>query len=308
MNRSSVVPAQATALLANHASLPPHGPPQFFNSPCSTYRGHPCGGRGGRSGRGGRPRSPWYNDSSNNHGNWNHSGHWNNGSWNNSGRFNFFPRGNWNSIGAGVLGLIPFNWCPTCSTNYHSAATWPQRFGGPDTFNAPFASTQVLQYHDPNWYPDIGVTHHMTGDAAAVQNPTSYNGNTSVLLGNNDNLNIAHTDTIPFSLSSHSLPLKNALYVPSSNKNLLSVTWFTQDNSVSFLFHPTDYKFFDLHTSCLLFQDPCKDGLYPISFSHPQALVVFSSSVWHNHLSRPSSSILSHLGCSLGSTFVKVVH
>lgn len=303
MNHSSVVPAPATALLANHASPPPRGPSQFFNSPRSNYHAYPRSGRGGCGGRGGRPRSPWHNGSSNNNDNWNHLGHWNNGSWNNSGSFNSFPCGNWNSNGAGVLGNIHSNWCLTCSTNHHAAATCPHCFGGPDTFNAPFAGAQVLQYQDPNWYPDTSATHYMTGNVAAVQNSTPYNGNTSVLLGNDDNLNIAHTGTISFSLSSLTLPLKNALYVSSLNKNLLSVARFTLDNSISFLLHPTSYKFFGLHTGCLLFQGPCKDGLYPISFSHPQALAVLSSSMWHNRLSHPSSSVLSHLGSSLSSTF-----
>lgn len=124
-------------------------------------------------------------------------------------------------------------------------------------------------------------------------------------MGNGDNLNIAHTGTIPLSFGSHSLPLKNAFYVPSLNKNLLSVARFTQDNFVCFLFYPTGYKIFDLHSGHLLFQGPCKDGLYPISVSRPRppAFSALSSSVWHNRLGHPSSSVLSHLSSSLGSTF-----
>lgn len=60
---------------------------------------------------------------------------------------------------------------------------------------------------------------------------------------------------------------------------------------------------FDLHIGALLFQGPCKDGLYPLSLPSPQALATCSSNVWHNRLDHPSSSVMSRLGPHLGSSF-----
>lgn len=143
----------------------------------------------------------------------------------------------------------------------------------------------------------------MTGNAAALQNPSPHSGNTSILLGNGDSLNIAHTGTIPLFFGSHSFPLRNVFHVPSLNKNLLSVAKFTRDNLVYFIFYPTGYQIYNLRTGSLLFQGPCKDGLYPLSFASPQALATFSSTIWHNRLGHPSSSVMSRIGPSLGSSF-----
>lgn len=147
----------------------------------------------------------------------------------------------------------------------------------------------------------------MTGNENSLSNPQPYNGNNSVLLGNGDSLPISHTGNIPLSLGTSKLHLSDVFLVPALDKNLLSVARFTNDNSVFFVFAPNFYQIYDLHTTTLLFQGPCKDGLYPMSFSSipstPSALATVSSSVWHNRLGHPSSSVLSKLSSSLGSTF-----
>lgn len=122
------------------------------------------------------------------------------------------------------------------------------------------------------------TTHHVTHNGAALQDPTSPPaGNTSILIGNGDTMNITQTGTIPFKLGSNSFSLPNANHVPSACKNLLSVAKFTKDNFVHFCFDPNRFVISDLCTGVPLFQGLYRDGLYPISLSQPQAFLTSSS-------------------------------
>ncbi|CAL9010869.1 unnamed protein product, partial [Prunus brigantina] len=216
------------------------------------------------------------------------------------------PRAQWHQ--PGILGAPPQAWCSTCSTNQHTTAQCPHKFSGPDSFPS-FAGAHTLQPHDPNWYPDTGATHHMTGNLPSLQQPQSYTGNNSVFMGNGDSLPISHTGNIPLSLGQSQFSLRNVFGVPSLTKNLLSVARFTRDNLVFFVFAPKFYRIYDLQTGAFLFQGPCKDGLYPLSLSSlldspvPRAFATISSSTWHNRLGHPSSLVLSRLRTQLGSQF-----
>ena len=209
------------------------------------------------------------------------------------------PRGFSNRPASGFVG--PGLWCPTCPTSQHNAAHCPHRYGGPESFS-PFAGSQVAYYQDPNtWFPDTGATHHMTGDPNALPHPQPYRGPNFVQLGNGDSLNITSTGTIPISLNSIPFSLRNVFLVPSLRKNLLSVARFTHDNNVVLCFFPSFYRIYDLRSGSLLFQGPCRDGLYPLSLPSPQALTASSSTLWHQRFGHPSSSVLSRLSFCLGS-------
>ncbi|CAM8973909.1 unnamed protein product [Rhodiola kirilowii] len=199
----------------------------------------------------------------------------------------------------GLLGPSP-NWCNNCHTSQHDSIRCPHRYSGPTT-TPPFAGFQMAS--DPNWYPDTGATHHMT--SSSIPGSVPHSGPHNVYMGNGDSLPISHTGNLPISLGSSKFSLSNVFRVPSLRKNLLSVARFTKDNLVFFLFAPTFYQIYCLLTGRLLFQGPCKDGLYPLSFHSestvPQALVTIHSSMWHSRLGHPSSSVLSRLGSHLGS-------
>lgn len=136
----------------------------------------------------------------------------------------------------------------------------------------------MVSYQDPNiWFHDTSVTHHLTSDPNALQHQQPYRGSNSAQLGHDDSLNITSTDTIPISLNSIPFSLHNVFLVPSLRKNLLSVACFTYDNNVVICFFSSFYRIYDLLTGNLLFQGPCRDGLYPLSFSLPQALAASSS-------------------------------
>ncbi|KAJ9566493.1 LOW QUALITY PROTEIN: hypothetical protein OSB04_002459 [Centaurea solstitialis] len=128
----------------------------------------------------------------------------------------------------------------------------------------------------------------------------------NVYMGNGDSMPVSHYGNLPIFLGKSKFSLEQVLRIPSIRKNLLSVTQFPKDNLVYFLFAPNFYQIRCLMTGAILFQGPCKDGLYPLSSSSlpssPQALATVHSSLWHHRLGHPSDAVLSSLKSTLGSS------
>ena len=164
----------------------------------------------------------------------------------------------------------------------------------------PYFGYQPASVQDPNWYPDTGATHHMTGDPRPLQNCAPYTGSDSVYLGNGTSLPITYTGNMSLPMGSSLLTLNNVYHVPAMSKNLLSVAQFTKDNNVRFSFDATHFYIHDLKSGALLFQGQCRDGLYPLSSVRPipQAFTASSlpSTLWHSRLGHPSHKVLSYLG------------
>ncbi|CAL8992400.1 unnamed protein product [Prunus brigantina] len=171
----------------------------------------------------------------------------------------------------------------------------------------------VAASSDPNWYLDSSATNHMTNDARRSTNISSatVSPHDQVVFGNGDSLPITHFVNVSFSSGNFLFRLFDVLHVPSLHKNLLSIAQFTQDSLVSITFFPWGYIIRDLKTGVVLFQGPCKDGLYPIFLqllsTSPTALttIVSSSSLWHRRLGHPSNKVLGTLVSQslLGSSF-----
>lgn len=70
--------------------------------------------------------------------------------------------------------------------------------------------------------------------------------------------------TISFSSWHFFFRLYDVLHVPSLCKNLMSIAQLTHDLLVSIIFYPWGYVICDLHSSKILFQGQCKDGLYHV--------------------------------------------
>ncbi|KAI5330217.1 hypothetical protein L3X38_029615 [Prunus dulcis] len=153
----------------------------------------------------------------------------------------------------------------------------------------------------------------MTNDARRSTNVSSstVSPHDQVVFGNGDSLPITHSGNVSFSSGNFLFRLFDVLRVPSLHKNLLSFSQFTQDSLVSITFFPWGYLIRDLNTGVVLFQGPCKDGLYPtfpkLLPPSPTALttVVSSSSLWHRRLGHPSNKVLDTLVSQslLGSSF-----
>lgn len=92
--------------------------------------------------------------------------------------------------------------------------------------------------YDPTWYPDSGATAHITPDMSNLGNHTNYIGSDKVIVGNGTALPISFTghSCLQSLKSNKVLRLDNIPHVPMIRKNLLSVSRFTNDNSVLFDF------------------------------------------------------------------------
>ena len=150
------------------------------------------------------------------------------------------------------------------------------------------------------WLLDSGASHHMTSDLGNLSLHAPYNGGDDVILGDGSGLQISHTGS--FSLPSYTQPLflNNVLYVPSLDKNLISVFQLCSTNNASVTFTPTFFQVRDLITGALRLEGKPKDGTYewPRSPStKPQSLafasvIKTSFSDWHSRLGHPALPIL----------------
>ena len=112
------------------------------------------------------------------------------------------------------------------------------------TFIVPYTHTAI---HYPNsgnslyWVIDLGASHHVTADLAALALHESYIASDNVNIGDGTYLSIAHIGS--FTLLSLPTPLffTNVLHVLAISKNLISVSSFCADNLVNVLFF---YSFF----------------------------------------------------------------
>ena len=96
----------------------------------------------------------------------------------------------------------------------------------------------ALSFGDPNnnsWFLDSGAMHHIIADSSNLASKNDYNGKKKLVVGNGSKLHISHIGNSKF-LSNHSdksLRLYNILHVHHITKNLVSISKFTTDNSVS---------------------------------------------------------------------------
>jgi len=89
---------------------------------------------------------------------------------------------------------------------------------------------------DPLWYPDSGVTHHITNSPSFYSNKQIYEGFNNVKSGKGKGLYISHigSGSILSSTTNTFLHLNDLLPVPKITKKILSVSKFSCDNNVFF--------------------------------------------------------------------------
>ena len=125
---------------------------------------------------------------------------------------------------------------------------------------------------DPNnnsWFLDNGATHYITADNSNLASKNDYNDKEKLVIGNGFKLHISHIGNSKF-LSNHSdksLHLNNILHVPHITKNLVSISKFTTDNSVSIEFTPSCCYVKDLITGATLLKGVHDHGLYHLELS-----------------------------------------
>lgn len=114
--------------------------------------------------------------------------------------------------------------------------------------------------NDSTWYPDSGVTAHLTNDATRLTHTQPYIIG-KVIIGDGRKILILHTGSSFLTSGSNKLLIKDLLHVPQIHKSLLSVSKFAKDNHVYFEFHPTCSYVKDLVTHQILLQGPECEGL-----------------------------------------------
>lgn len=84
---------------------------------------------------------------------------------------------------------------------------------------------------DMAWYPNSGVTHHVSKDASALNDSARYTSITPILMGDETPALISCVGNTELFAKDKVFYLLNVLHVPNIRKNLLSVSQFALENT-----------------------------------------------------------------------------
>jgi hypothetical protein len=162
--------------------------------------------------------------------------------------------------------------------------------------------TSPSSFNIAPWLLDSGASHHVTADLNNLSLHAPYTDHDDVMIGDGTTLPITHTGSVSLPTLNSSFHLQDVLCVPTMQKNLISIALFCQTNNVSVEIFPTCFHVKDLRTRDILLQGGTKDGVYEwsIASSSSSPILAFSTvktttSIWHQRLSHPASSILNHI-------------
>lgn len=125
----------------------------------------------------------------------------------------------------------------------HASQLAQQAFLAPGRYQATevptFFNTLSLQPPDSNWCMDTGATSHLRNNSCITSSIVNWHAfNSHILVGGGSKIPVKSSGTSFFPDSTPPFTLKNILYAPKINKNLISVHQFTIDNCVSIEFDP----------------------------------------------------------------------
>ncbi|KAG9444821.1 hypothetical protein H6P81_016161 [Aristolochia fimbriata] len=175
--------------------------------------------------------------------------------------------------------------CQICNKRGHTAIQCHNRFNLSYQPSAPpeAHSAQLDNSSDSVWYIDYGASHHISSDASLLTDSGSYNGPDQVMLSNRSGLPISAIGTLNLTPS---LPLQGVLSVPSSLKNLLSVSKLTSDHNCQVILDSNGFR------------GRSRNDLYVIDHNaSPSCLLssVSDFSFWHRRLGHPGASVMCHV-------------
>ncbi|KAH9671391.1 retrovirus-related pol polyprotein from transposon RE1 [Citrus sinensis] len=139
------------------------------------------------------------------------------------------------------------------------------------------------------------------GDLRNLSTHSPYHGSDSVIVGNGMDLGISHTGSTSLCTSSSKFYLQNILYVPTINRNLISVSQFCNVNKASIEFFHDHFQVKDLSTGAVLLQGRNNQGVYewPAASSFPvpalptsNATIKTNAAHWHQRLGHQSRDFL----------------
>jgi hypothetical protein len=175
------------------------------------------------------------------------------------------------------------------------------------------AKTGMFFIGNSDWIIDSGATDHMTCDRYRFSHLSPKCSKTTITNANGVSSPVIGVGTVPLSPT---LAIKDVLFVPSLNCNLLSINQLTKSHNCVALFFPTHCVFQNIHTQEKIGSGRQVGGLYYLEdgFQHlnknGQAHVVTEDLVnkkkeeiwlWHKRLGHPSFGYLRRLFPSLFS-------
>ncbi|XP_011069429.1 uncharacterized protein LOC105155256, partial [Sesamum indicum] len=159
-----------------------------------------------------------------------------------------------------------------------------------------------------SWIIDTGATNHMCANRQAFRSITPFPQSTLIYLPDGTSQSVTHKGNITL----HStLTLKDVLYVPRFQYNLLSVSKLCLHSSIAMKFYPSYCLLQDLATDKIIAVGKVHRDLYILDKTsfHPAALtslnsvrstlpvesVICNNALWHRRLGHPSLHVLKHV-------------
>jgi hypothetical protein len=145
---------------------------------------------------------------------------------------------------------------------------------------------------------DTGASHNITSDLSNLFIHYEYDGTNAVVIRDGSSLPITHIGSLTFNHKSYKFLLIDTLGVPSIQKNLIFMHYFTKVNNVLIEFHPDYFLMKDWFTGATLLQGQSEDGVYSLSTlstlhkisTNPSQRA--SQNLWHSHLGQNLSIYL----------------
>jgi histone deacetylase 1/2 len=145
--------------------------------------------------------------------------------------------------------------CQLCGKEGHTVLKCYKRFdasftGAPENKSASFG---VMSYGlDTNWYVNSGATDNITGELEKLTIRDEYSGNDQIHTALGAGMEIKQTGQSIVHSPDRNFLLKNVLYAPEANKNLIFIHHFTSDNNAFLEFHPDFFLVKDQATKRVL--------------------------------------------------------
>ena len=89
------------------------------------------------------------------------------------------------------------------------------------------------------WLVDSAASHNMTTDLSNLLINYEYDGTDEVVIGDGSGFPVSHIGSLSLASSNRVFHLRDTLFVPKIQKNLISVHHFTKHNNVYLEFHPS---------------------------------------------------------------------
>lgn len=162
--------------------------------------------------------------------------------------------------GSGSLGERPVG--QICGRTSHTALKCYNRFDNNYQGAAAYASLRVADENGREWYPDFGVSAHVTSSTKNLQEAPPYEGSDVVMVGDVAFLPITHVGSAAISSSSCTLSLTDVLVCPVIKKSLLYVSKLCDDQNYGVFFDANDIYVIDLDKLRVVAKGPRSNGLY----------------------------------------------